>query len=179
MHFAKLSPFAFLLTGMLALTGCDGDDGSTTDSASESETHSHESESETHSHESETDSEGSDSEGSEGSDSETGMEVDYDADIQPLWTANCSCHLQGMDGTMTSPYLTLNEGSSLGELVGVDSTQVPGTARVAAGDPENSYLWHKLNNTHLDIGGSGTVMPPAGALAQGDLDKVEAWINSL
>ena len=80
---------------------------------------------------------------------------------------------------MSAPYLTLNDGMSAAELVGVDSTQVPGLARVTAGDLDNSYLWLKLNNIHLDGGGSGNVMPPGGMLGQDDLDKVESWINSL
>ncbi len=170
MQLSKFSPLAFLLTGMLAFTGCDDGDGGSDTDTHESDTHSHESD--TESHETETGSE------TDGTDT-AAPSVDYDADIQPIWTASCSCHISGGDGTMSAPYLTLNDGMSLDELVAVDSTQLAGMARVTAGDPSNSYLWLKLNNIHLDAGGSGNVMPPAGMLAQDDLDKIEAWINSL
>ncbi|MCY1060782.1 hypothetical protein [Nannocystis sp. SCPEA4] len=48
------------------------------------------------------------------------------------------------------------------------------------GDLENSYLWHKINNTHLEVGGSGTPMPPppAASLSDADLKKIGQWIEA-
>ncbi len=48
---------------------------------------------------------------------------------------------------------------------------------VKPGDPEQSYLVHKLRGTATSVGGSvGTIMPTDGALAPADLAAVEAWI---
>jgi hypothetical protein len=80
---------------------------------------------------------------------------------------------------MTAPYLTLNAGVGLAELVNVDSMQLPSMKRVAPGDPQNSYLVHKLRDTHLDVGGQlGTdPMPPLMALDDSDIQTIEAWIT--
>ena len=42
-------------------------------------------------------------------------------------------------------------------------------------DPPRSYLWHKINGTHLDVGGEGDLMPPG--IFDGDtLALIEDWI---
>jgi hypothetical protein len=113
----------------------------------------------------------------EGSADETGIAVvDYETDVQPIWNGGCTCHLQGPSGTMTATVLTLNPDISHGELVGVASEQVPGMDRVTPGDLEESYLWHKLQGTHLDVGGMGTSMPQGLMLDDEQMALVEAWI---
>jgi hypothetical protein len=108
---------------------------------------------------------------------ETGIGmVDYAADVQPIWNGSCTCHLQGPSGTMTATVLTLNAEISHEELVGTASEQVPGMDRVTPGDLEESYLWHKLQNTHLDVGGMGTSMPQGLMLGDEAMAVVEAWI---
>lgn len=102
--------------------------------------------------------------------------VDYASDVQPIWNGNCTCHLQGPSGTMTATVLTLNPDASYDELVGVPSEQVPEMDRVTGGDPDQSYLWHKLQNTHLEVGGMGTSMPQGLQLGAEDLAVIEAWI---
>jgi hypothetical protein len=49
---------------------------------------------------------------------------------------------------------------------------------VTPGDPDASYLMNKLNNTQGDVGGGTSPMPqpPAMALSQADIDKIEMWI---
>ena len=47
---------------------------------------------------------------------------------------------------------------------------------VAAGDPDGSYLLHKLRDTQDSVGGSGTVMPPSGQLEAAMLERVERWV---
>lgn len=117
----------------------------------------------------------------EGTDSDsTGVEVpDFDMDVQPLLEASCLCHFMPPNGDdMTAPYLTLNSGTGLGELVDVDSVQLPSMKRVAPGDTGNSYLVHKLRGTHIDIGGpvDSDSMPPLAPLAEADIQTIEAWI---
>jgi hypothetical protein len=116
---------------------------------------------------------------STGLESSTGtLMVDYAMDVQPIFNGNCLCHMQNSMGVMTAPILTLNEGMSHGQLVSTASEQVPSMNRVEPGDPDNSYLWHKLQGTHLDAGGSGTMMPQTGELTDGALAIIEAWIAS-
>lgn len=97
--------------------------------------------------------------------------VDYEGEIQPIWDARCSCHTQGGAGG-----LSLAAGSSYDNLVlvpAVGGAQV----RVFPGLPDESYVWRKLNDTHLEAGGSGLWMPLGGPpLPADDLDLIEAWI---
>jgi hypothetical protein len=102
-------------------------------------------------------------------------EVDYETDIQPLFNANCTCHLQGASGMMTAPFMTLNPGMSHAQLVGVAAEQTD-LDRVTPNDLEASYLWHKLQGTHMDVGGTGTRMPATGPLPDEELELVRAWI---
>lgn len=119
--------------------------------------------------------------GSSGSDTETGsgesgglLVVDYETDVQPIWNGSCSCHLMGSSGTMTAPFMTLNPGMSIAELVGVSSEQ-SGLNRIEAGSTGESYLWLKLTGAHETMG-EGDPMPPTGPLEDGQLAIVEAWI---
>ncbi len=100
--------------------------------------------------------------------------VDYEADVQPIWSGSCTCHLMGGSGTMTAPFLTLNPGMSFAELVGVPSEQ-SALERIQAGSPENSYVWLKLTGAHEAVG-EGDPMPAAGSLPDEQLEIVEAWI---
>jgi hypothetical protein len=62
-------------------------------------------------------------------------------------------------------------------MVNVRSSQLPGMMRVEPGNPEGSYLIHKLRGTAREVGGNGTRMP----LNKGMLDEqlillLEDWI---
>jgi hypothetical protein len=105
------------------------------------------------------------------------MEVDYVTQIQPIWNTWCTCHLQGASGEMVAPTLTLNAEFSHEELVGQASTAVPALARIEPGDPDASYLWHKIHDTQEEVGGGGTEMPPAQVLSDGDMELIEHWIR--
>jgi hypothetical protein len=99
--------------------------------------------------------------------------MSHAAHIQPIWTMQCLlCHITGGYGgglVLESGYETL---------VGVRSLEAPHMLLVAPGAPEDSYLWHKLSGTHLDVGGWGEPMPYQDQLCQSDLDRVEAWIEA-
>ncbi len=48
---------------------------------------------------------------------------------------------------------------------------------VAPGEPETSYLMHKMDGTHADVGGSGSLMPMASTpISEAERDIVRAWI---
>lgn len=110
-----------------------------------------------------------------GSGSTSAAVVDYAGEIQPIWDAACTCHVQGPSGMMTATTLTLNADVSHAELVGTTATQAA-MPRVAPGDPSGSYLWHKLQGTQMDVGGMGTAMPQIGELTEDELALIEAWI---
>lgn len=81
--------------------------------------------------------------------------VSYKKMIQPILNANCVyCHMSGaMQGG-----LTLEPGLSPRSLISVRSTQ-SALMLIAPGKPEDSYLIHKLEGTHIKAGGTGASMP--------------------
>lgn len=97
------------------------------------------------------------------------------ADIQALFDARCApCHV----GNTTAGLSLANDFTT--STVGVASTQVPGMKRIAPGNKEASYLFHKLRGTHLSAGGSGVRMPRNGPyLGDSDIDRVGAFIDAL
>jgi len=61
--------------------------------------------------------------------------------------------------------------------VGMPSLQAPGLNLIEPGDPERSYLVHKLRGTHGLAGGGGARMPVADTpLDDAEQAAVEAWI---
>lgn len=86
-----------------------------------------------------------------------------------VFTPNCTtgCH----EGANPSGGLNLESASSYAMLVDIASN---GSAldRVEPGQPDNSYLVHKLEGT-----GGVDIMPPSGALAQADIDTIRQWIT--
>jgi len=63
--------------------------------------------------------------------------------------------------------------ASFAALVDVASIQVPALDRVEPGDPDNSYLIHKLEGTQS----VGTRMPQGGPfLDQATIDMIRQWI---
>jgi hypothetical protein len=71
--------------------------------------------------------------------------------------------------------MNLKEGSAYASLVGVPSIERPGLMRVAPGDPENSYIYQKLEGSQ---GIGGQRMPLNGTpLTEGQLRVIERWID--
>lgn len=103
---------------------------------------------------------------------ETGAPPSY-AELQYVFDRNCvGCH----DAEEPAAELSLLADASYAALVGVASVQVPTLARVAPGDPEGSYLIHKLRRTHVDVGGTGDGMPPYLVLADTEIALFSVWI---
>ena len=84
--------------------------------------------------------------------------------------ATSTCHA----GANPQANLNLDATNSYAMLVGVASTQDPGTQRVNPTNPGNSYLIQKLEGP----GASGGQMPPSGALPQADIDTIRQWITA-
>lgn len=86
-----------------------------------------------------------------------------------------NCHTDA-GGRVPSAGLNLRSGASYANLVGVASRERPGVARVAPGDPENSYLIHKIEGRPGIV---GMRMPFASAnfLTQGQILVIKRWIE--
>lgn len=97
----------------------------------------------------------------------------FAGDILPIFQQNCvSCHISGDE----LGNLGLAPSLAYGQLVDRVSEQSP-LARVAPGQPEQSYLLHKLRSSHLDQGGSGGRMPLGfPALPDAQIELIAAWI---
>jgi len=107
-----------------------------------------------------------------------GDPVTLSGDVQPILSSNCvfsGCHV----GTSPQEGLTLSSGQTFGNVVNVASRQLPTMNRVTPNQPDNSYLVHKVQGTHLDEGGSGERMPEGRTpLSQAEIDLIRAWIQA-
>ncbi|MCB9762234.1 MAG: hypothetical protein H6739_20710 [Alphaproteobacteria bacterium] len=63
-------------------------------------------------------------------------------------------------------------------LVDVPAGQLPAMPLVTPGDPTQSYLWHKLEGTHEEVGGSGSRMPLGLPPGEAELDLIATWITN-
>ena len=120
-----------------------------------------------------SDSEGDSSDEDDG-DEDDGVELTL-ADIQPIFTKSCGCH-DGVAKESPAAGLDLADGVSYDAIVEVENKA--GLVFVVPGDPEESYLYRKMEDTHLEMeGGAGKVMPMAGKLEDAVLEKVKQWIE--
>jgi uncharacterized membrane protein len=104
--------------------------------------------------------------------------VSFSRDVQPIFNNQCvMCH------NSEDPHagLLLDEGLSHEQLVSMGSSETTQMARVTPGDPDKSYLVHKLNNTHLKVGGTGWHMPPPthmkSAVTLREKELIRNWIK--
>lgn len=99
--------------------------------------------------------------------------VSYSGDVVPILNAHCvACHLTGQE----QGGIALHARAAPSYLVGVASQQSP-LLRVEPGDPAQSYLLHKLNNTHLEASGEGESMPMGGHLDPEQIAVISRWIE--
>ena len=107
--------------------------------------------------------------------------ADLNSRVESLWEAQCTetCHEPGGIGVGT-PEADLDLTVAASAERGAFSRQVPAMRLIEPGDPQASYLWHKVMNTHASVGGSGLPMPFGGeALTEEDLGLVSEWIIGL
>ena len=173
-----------LLAAAVVVGGCDDDDDDTTSVGTSATMGS-----------TDTDGTGSDAstgdptggeettgeaEGSTGEPVECDAPPSHDADIQPIWDANCveACHEAGGSWPSTD----LSPGMAYDMLVEADGIQTMALSDVQLvipGDTEHSYLLNKLNNTQADVAGiaGGTQMPQGlDPLSAEQIALVELWI---
>lgn len=104
--------------------------------------------------------------------SDAPIEVTY-ADVQAIFDVSCAtsgCH----NGTFEPD---LRASASPASMVNVAAASAPGLDYVVPGDPDNSYLLHKINGTQTSVGGSGARMPTAGCcLSDEEVGMISTWI---
>lgn len=98
------------------------------------------------------------------------------SEIQTIVNARCApCHVGNASAGMSlaTDFTTAT--------VDVASTQLPSMKRIAPGDKEASYLFHKLAGTHLTVGGAGVRMPRTGPpyLSDVEIERIGAFIDAL
>ncbi|MBX2799950.1 MAG: hypothetical protein KTR31_19880 [Myxococcales bacterium] len=105
-------------------------------------------------------------------DEDVGSEtVTWDGDVQAIMDTHCiSCH----GDKVADAGLDLEAGYV--NVFSVVSSQLATMDLVTPGDAGNSYLWRKVEGTHLDVSGSGDIMPPKGGLSDQELLDLEQWI---
>ena len=95
-----------------------------------------------------------------------------------VFTPSCgftACHSGPTGGALPAGLNLSSADASFANLVGVASLQQPALSRVAAGDPDNSYLVQKVEGTAA----SGSRMPlGGGALDQALIDDLREWISN-
>ncbi|HBP16423.1 MAG TPA: hypothetical protein DEA08_01345, partial [Planctomycetes bacterium] len=80
-------------------------------------------------------------------------------EVQALLDNACSgCH----SGPRASAALALDARHAYAGLVDRKSHQLPSMLLVAPGEPKLSYLLHKLEGSHIQVGGHGKRMPIGG-----------------
>lgn len=111
-------------------------------------------------------------------DTPTDGDVSFAADIQPIFTTNCAlsgCHT----GSQPQAGQNLSAGQAYNNIVNVASTTLPTMDRVEPGQPEQSFLVHKIQGTQGPLGSNmGERMPFGGdKLPQSTIDLIRAWIT--
>ena len=71
--------------------------------------------------------------------------------------------------------LFLDPGFAYENLVGVPASQLPTMARIKPGDPQQSYVWLKLQGTHVRAGGYGETIPVQ--LSDAQEARILTWIE--
>lgn len=94
-----------------------------------------------------------------------------------VFTPTCAvsgCHTGPAGNALPAGMDLTNANASFANLVGIASLQQPALLRVAAGDPDNSYLVQKIEGT----ASSGARMPlGGGVLDQALVDDIRQWIS--
>ena len=100
-------------------------------------------------------------------------DISFARDIVPIFEARCvACHLTGKEPGK----LALRADQAYTSLVNKASSESP-LKRVVPADPDASYLLHKLDGTHSDVGGGGVRMAfGAKPLSVAERHMIRDWI---
>ena len=96
----------------------------------------------------------------------------FETNVQPFINMACNCH---QSDPLMAPF-SLKKGEAYKAIVNVPSSQLPSMMLVKPGSTQESYLWHKVNGTFKDVGGSGMIMPFTVPLNAEEKKIFETWI---
>jgi len=113
--------------------------------------------------------------GAAGSAGATGGDFGFAATVQPLINQACNCHQS--TPTLMAPF-SLKVGEAYEQLVSVPAQQLPSMLRVKPGSLQDSYLWHKIEGTQAEVGGSGMIMPSNIPLNATEKLVFQRWIEA-
>src|SRR5262245_45698212 len=74
--------------------------------------------------------------------------------VEPFIAKACNCH---QSDPLMAPF-SLKQGEAYKAIVNVPSGQVKTMMFVKPGSTAESYLWHKVNGTFMEVGGTGMIM---------------------
>ncbi len=96
-----------------------------------------------------------------------------EAEVAAIFMAACNgCHIGGTSGGLSLA------GDFTQATVNVASRQ-SGLDLIEPGDRAASYLYRKVEGTHIEAGGRSSRMPLGGALSAGEIETIGLWIDSL
>lgn len=114
----------------------------------------------------------------EDNDDDSDLEATLSSIQSNIFTPTCatsSCHASAT----SSGGLSLSDGDSFGELVGIESDGAAGVNRVTASDASASYIINKLEGTQATVGGGGSTMPRGGTpLTDEEIQTIRDWIDA-
>jgi mono/diheme cytochrome c family protein len=93
--------------------------------------------------------------------------------VQQIFNAHCvECHDSGdpIEGQNLEP------DSAYFNLVNVRSSEAPRLPRIDPGNPDGSYLIHKVSGTQDQVGGKGDRMPLGGQLTDDEIRTLREWV---
>jgi hypothetical protein len=96
----------------------------------------------------------------------------FEVSVQPFINKACNCH---QSNPLMAPF-SLKQGEAYKAIVNVPSGQVKTMMLVKPGSTAESYLWHKVNGTFMDVGGTGMIMPFTIPLNAEEKKIFENWI---
>jgi hypothetical protein len=96
-------------------------------------------------------------------------------DVQPIFDMECAdCH----GAKSPKAKLNLSAATAKQALINVPSDEVPQLVRVKPGDPDNSYLWQKLQHTAAKGKGMPRTTFSSKRLPDAQLDVIRQWIQA-
>jgi hypothetical protein len=105
----------------------------------------------------------------------TAGDTGFEGSVQPFIDKACNCHQS--TPVLMAPF-SLKRGEAYSNLVNAPSIQLPSMMRVKPGAISASYLWHKIDGTQLQVGGSGMIMPYTFPLNPDERAIFERWITA-
>ncbi len=105
---------------------------------------------------------------------ESGTQVSFKRQIQPIFDANCViCH----QNASAQEGLVLEDGKAYAYIVGKPSHEA-NMLLVSPRSAESSYLLRKIDGTHIAAHGRGERMPLGEQLDPNDIITVRNWIEA-